>query len=130
MMRAPGAVALRDDFFAPPSDVARWVVGTFGAELQARRLAALDASRRGRGAERPRPLPDADRLSEPPPPPASPAPDGPPSSGPDSRDDHYSRTIVLAPIQSPLTEQMRNRILVGAAVVSFIAVLLALLFPQ
>ncbi len=130
MMRDLRAVALREDLLAPPSDVAKWVAGTFGPELQVRRLAALDASRRARGAEAPRHLPDVDRLSEPPLALPAHVSEAPPDSGPVSSDDR-SRTLVLRPHQAEAPfDAKRGRILIAAAVVSFVAVLLSLLFPN
>lgn len=130
MMQELRTVALREDLLASPSDVARWVVATFGPELQARRLAALDASRRGRGVDVPLALPDVDRLSDPPSTALARVFDVPPSSGPVSSDD-YSRTVSLSPVGAEsFAMVIRNRILLVAVVVSVIAVVLALFFPQ
>lgn len=134
MMRDLRAVAIREDLLGSPGDVARWVAATFGPELQARRLIALDASRRGRGVDVPRALPEADRLSDPPEAFGSSVSEGPPSSGPASSSEH-SRTLSLSPVvpaseETTIPEVIRKRILFVAVVVSAIAVLLALLFPQ
>jgi len=125
---------------ASSSDVARWVAGTFGEELQARRLAVLDASRRVKAAgtaasealeaersshtdglrsiRRPSSIPpDApDTLEEP-------LPSGPVSSAPPSS--IRSETMVL-----PRKEERKNRVMLGAAVLSVLVVIFALAWPN
>lgn len=127
MMHDLRRVALREDLLGSSNDVARWVTRTFGPELQARRLAALDASRRARTAETSRQLPEVERLSDPPPPPEQ-VSDAPPSSDPPSSDE-YSRTIVLKAPDGD-GDLPIGRIVIAAAVVSVIAVIAALLFPD
>jgi serine/threonine-protein kinase len=157
MLRALRAVALREDLLASSSDVARWVTGTFGEELQARRLAVLDASRRVTAAgasesevleaersshtdglrllRRPSSVPpeaptngeprgadlrgreSADTLDE------LPLPSGPANSAPASS--ARSQTIVL-----PRRQDRKNRVVLGAAVLSVLVVILALVWPN
>lgn len=130
MMQELRTVALHEDLLGSPSDVARWVVATFGPELQARRLSALDASRRGRGVEAPLALSEVDRLSDPPSALVVRVSDGPPSSGPVSSDDH-SHTVTLSRVSGEsFATVIRNRVLFVAVVVSVVAVVLTLFFPQ
>jgi serine/threonine-protein kinase len=157
MLRALRTVALREDLLASSSDVARWVTSTFGEELQARRLAVLDASRRVKAAgasesdvleaersshtdglrhfRRPSSVPpeaptdgeprgadlrgreSVDALDEPP------LPSGPLSSAPASS--ARSQTIVL-----PRKNDRKNRVVLGAAILSVLVVILALVWPN
>jgi serine/threonine-protein kinase len=136
MLRALRSVAIREDLLAPSSDVARWVTSTFGEDLQARRLAVLDASRRvkaaGTAADE---VLEADRGSHtdgllsvrhpsdgPPESVEEPLPSGPASSDPASS--ARSATIAL-----PRRER-KNRVVLGAAVVSVLVVIFALAWPN
>ena len=86
MAEAIRRVAVQHDLLAAPSEIADWVRGVFGAELQQRRLASLDASRRAAESDRaPRTLPRAVTI---PPPPAADRADHP---APPAAADHAAR---------------------------------------
>jgi serine/threonine-protein kinase len=111
------AVAIREELLAPSSDVARWVTSTFGEELQVRRLAVLDASRRAKaaGTTRSETL-EADRASDPEVK-EEPVPSAPPSG-------EASHTIILA------HDKRKNRVVLGAAMLSVLVVIFALAWPN
>jgi serine/threonine protein kinase len=111
------AVAIREELLASSSDVARWVTSTFGEELQVRRLAVLDASRRAKAAGTARSeMLEADRASDPEVN-EEPVPSAPPSG-------EASHTIMLA------QDKRKNRVVLGAAVLSVLVVIFALVWPN
>lgn len=125
MLRALRQVAMREDMLAPATDVARWVTETVGAEVQARRLALLDASRRSRASgTQPlaRSLPELDRPSDLEAEPFVPPVGAPVSNPPPS--DEPSTTMLLA-----LPEQ-RRRVLIAAALFGLVVIGLVLIWPS
>jgi serine/threonine-protein kinase len=111
-------VALREEMLAPPNEIAASVRQALGAELSARRLSVLDASRRGDvpasdpGEPGPGPVPAPRETFK--------APSDPPPSG------VGEGTIALpTPVKG-----VRRALLIAASVLAAVIVLMTLLFPD
>jgi serine/threonine protein kinase len=122
-------IALREQMLSPPSAIASWVRESVGHSLAQRRLAVLDASRKGpprlsasvpaqvgaapQGAAPQAPLPSAPLL-----------PRSDPPSAPGVRDPGLSQTIALPP-----PSKGRRYALIFASILALCAVLATLIWP-
>jgi len=115
MARDLRTTAMHANLLAPASEVAAWIKETFGAELSARRLAALGGSGAEPANSDPEPAQAADRL-----------PLANARRRAMSRSNDAARTVVL------ISERDKNRraVVYSAALVIVVAILAAVLWPD
>jgi serine/threonine protein kinase len=123
-------IALREQMLSPPSAIASWVRESVGHSLAQRRLAVLDASRKGpprlHPSVPPQGYPVAGASAAPGPLPSSPSlPRSDPPSAPGFRDPGLSQTIALPP-----PSLGRRYALILASVLALCAVLATLIWPS